>query len=630
MAGNLKTLLCCATLLAGTGLASSGAFADAAGEAVTRVEAGRPVAFDVMMPLSNRDRLEAFVADLHNPASPNFHHWVTPAQFGMRFGPKASDVKAVAASLRSRGFTVVEQTRSLHVTGTSDQVERNFATHLLQGRTQAGETHIMQEGSLALPAEIAATGAQVFSFSPHVSHTNAVVVTGKLDPDNRRSSTGGYWWTDLKQAYSYPSVLATAVVGGQTVPLNGTGVKLGVLMEGDIYDKDIKDNFDHEKYTQISGKPVPTVARVLVNGGTGRNGPGLAEASLDTQEETTGAPGAQVTLYNIPDLSDGNVSAGYITIVESNAVDLVSSSFGGCELFDSPAYNGGTSYYGILKAQHELFLQGNAQGITFLASSGDSAGKQCPSPSYFTGGPATFKAGLETPASDPAVTAVGGTNVITGGSLNSLTSPYSSENGWSDPEIPFDPYGVGVAVSGGSWGAGSGYSGFWKQPDYQAGIPTGSTTRRAVPDIGMQVGGCPGGISILDPADNRCDGNGNKKDGYPDYRRSYVIVSIAGNFYGLIGTSVSSPEMAGALATLIETQGRQGNVNYYLYGLAAKQAAGQGTFFHTGIPGFNGIKNTNLGPVYGLTIGVGTPFVAAMVGQPNAALAGIPQTPSNP
>jgi subtilase family serine protease len=335
-------------------------------------------------------------------------------------------------------------------------------------------------------------------------------------------------------------------------------------------------------------------------------------------------------LYDIPDLSDGNVSAGYITIVEQNLVDLVSSSFGGCEKFDGPAYNNGHSLYGILAAEHEVFLQGNSQGITFLASSGDSAGKGCPDPAYFTGGPSVFKAGVETPAADTAVTAVGGTNVISGSSLNSLTSPYSAETGWSDPEIPYDPYGVGVNVSGGYWGAGSGYSAYFKKPSYQLKVTTGSDTARAVPDIGMQVGGCPGGISILDPIDNRCDGAGMKRDGYPDYRRSYVIVSLDGAFYGLIGTSVASPELAGALALLIETQGRQGNINPYLYGLAAQQAAGQGTYFHTNIPGFNGIKQTELNSAYGLTAGVGTPYVAAIVGQPSAPLAGIPQTPSNP
>ena len=84
------------------------------------------------------------------------------------------------------------------------------------------------------------------------------------------------------------------------------------------------------------------------------------------------APGAKETMYDIPDLSDENIADAYSAINEDNAVDVVSSSFGECELDFTPAYNGGTDYTYILKIFHQLFVQGNAQGITFVASSGDN------------------------------------------------------------------------------------------------------------------------------------------------------------------------------------------------------------------------------------------------------------------
>ena len=637
MAVTLKNWLLCATLLAGGALTAGNAVAAPA--AATRAEPGHPVAFDVVLPLRNRDTLESFVAALHDPASPSYHHWLTPAQFGLRFGPDAAAVERVAASLRARGFTVTAQTRSLHATGTSDQVERNFGTHLMLSRTAEGVTHIAQDSALTLPSEFAESGAQIFSFSPHVAHTHSRIATGKLDPANRYSETGTYWFDDLKQAYGYPSVQDTVSVKGATKPLDGTGVTLGVLMSSDVFDSDIAAVFDHENWSAISGKPDPVLAgRVYVNGGATTASPALAEASLDTQEELTGAPGASVILYDIPDLSDGNVFAGYVTIIESNTVDLVSSSFGECELEYTAKFNHGTSQLGILQAEHELFLQGNSQGITFLASSGDNAGKQCPSVSYYPDlGNGVFQKGVSTPAADTAVTAVGGTNVVTGYVQGTLDSPYAGENGWSDPEIPFDPFGIGTLAKGGVWGAGGGYSTIFAQPHYQTLVNTGSTTARALPDIGMQVGGCPGGISKLRhvPGIGQfCNGLDNPQDGSGNSQRSAVVVSIAagngGGFYGLIGTSVSSPELAGATALLIEQKGRMGNLNSYLYDLAARQAAGKGPYFHTSIPGFNGVVNTNLNAAYGLTAGVGTPIVAAYVGQPNAPLSGTPQTPSNP
>jgi hypothetical protein len=81
---------------------------------------------------------------------------------------------------------------------------------------------------------------------------------------------------------------------------------------------------------------------------------------------------------------------------------------------------------------------------------------------------------------------------------------------------------------------------------------------------------------------------------------------------------------------LIETQGRMGNLNEYLYRLAARQAAGKGTYLHTGIPGYNGVKQTNISSTYSLSTGVGTPIVNEMIRQARAPLAGAPQTPSNP
>jgi subtilase family serine protease len=616
--------------------------AASADEILGRAETARPVAFDVMMPLRNRESLDGFVASLTDPSSPRFHHWLTPKEFGLRFGPDATSVNIVAHSLRARGFNVTVQTRSIHATGTAAQVEANFGMHLMLARNSDGVLHAVQDAEPKLPSEIAATGAHLLSFRAHNFLMPHRVARRHVSPLNRYTQDGTYWFDDLKQAYSYPSVQGTIhTYYGKVEPYDGTGVTLGVLISSDVFDGDIKAVFDHENWSTISGRPDPTIyARRPVNGGAGTTVNGqitdaLFEASLDTQEELTGAPGAHLVLYDIPDLTDGNVAAGYIAIDEDDEVDLVSSSFGGPELGYDPSYDGGQSYYGILQAMHELFLQGNAEGITFLASSGDNAGLPIPSVSYFEGMGGTFVAGVESPASDPNVTAVGGTNVVTNFTPGSLDSTYVRENAWSDPEVPQDPYGVGVDATGATWGAGGGYSVLWARPGYQAKVTTGSTTKRAVPDVGMQVGGCPLS-AIANPTPPYCTGENNPLDGNGNSDRSAVIVAIddgssVGGLFGVIGTSVASPEFAGAMALLIERVGRVGNLNPYLYNFAALQAAGKGTYFHTNIPGYNGVVNTDLNATYSLSVGVGTPIVSALVGAPkNAPLSGVPQTPSNP
>jgi len=602
---------------------------------VAAADAAQPVAFDVLLPLRDTDKLEALLKDLHDPNSASYHHWLTPQQFGMRFGPDSGTVARVSARLRAMGFTVQAQTRSLHVTGTAALVQQAFAAPLMVAANAEGRRRVVAMGKLRMPDVLAEAGARIYSFSPHEAHTHATVVRQLSGTDNRYGPTGGYWFDDLRQAYSFPSYTAQVTVGGNTQRLDGTGATIGVLMSSDVLDSDVQAMFDHEQWSAITGQPAPKLyQRVPVNGGAPFTlGSGVSfEASLDVQQELTGAPGAHVVLYNIPDLSDGNVFAGYITVVEQNQVDLVSSSFGGCELQYFPKYNHGTDFRGVLQSLHELFMQGNAQGITFLASSGDNAGKECPQPDYFYGvSGGHFVAGVSEPADDPNVTAVGGTNLVTGYLQGSLTSPYVGENAWGDPELPNDPYGLGLDVSGGWWGAGGGASAMWAQPSYQALLQTGSAMR-TLPDIGMQVGGCPGGIAKLDHG--TCDGGNKPYNGNGNSQRSYVVtamgVGMGGGFYGLIGTSVASPELAGAVALLIEERGRMGNLNEFIYRAAARQAAGAPRMlFHTGIPGYNGVQQTLINPAYSYSTGVGTPVVATLLGA-QLPVAGDPQTPSNP
>jgi subtilase family serine protease len=631
------------TLLLGFGVAQAANTSSAVAAGLTIVgtpAAASQMSFEVALPLRNVDQLQDLLAALHDPTNPQYHQWLTPAQFGTLFGPDTATMGQVVAALSARGFSVQTHTRSLHVSGSVALVESTLGTHLQLAHTDtnASGTRVVSDSPLSLPPELKAAGATVMSFAPIEAHVDSHQATSKLGSGiyNRYSQDGGYWFDDLKQAYEYPSYETTVKVKGKTQRLDGTGATIGVLMSSDYLPSDVAAVFDHENWSATTGKRDPTLYEdIAINGGGGLFGGAFAEVSIDTQSEITGAPGAHVILYDIPDLSDGSIFAGYVDAIESNQVDAISASFGECELFYFPKYNGGEDYRGILVAEDELFMQGNAQGITFLASSGDSAGKGCTTVNYLSGLPGTFIAGVETPASDPNVTAVGGTNLVTVYKPGSLASQYATENAWSDPEIPYDPYGLGANVSGGVWGAGGGVSAMWPAPAYQSLVATGYTGR-AVPDIGMQVGGCPGGISVVNKKSNFCDGENNPNDGDGNTDRSYGIFAIAvgdgGGFFGYIGTSLSSPEFAGVLALLIEQNGRMGNVNEFLYQIAAKQAKNgkAATYLHTQIPGFNGLIQSNISATYNASTGIGTPIVKVLVGVGSATQAGTPQTPSNP
>jgi subtilase family serine protease len=175
-------------------------------------------------------------------------------------------------------------------------------------------------------------------------------------PLSRISNVGPYFFDDLKQAYRYPSFKA----------YTGKGVNIGVLMSGAFNLSDMDLYFGHEKLA------TPHFKEVDIAGGTPFDPDNSVESHIDLQQTGGMAPGADLTLYNIVDLSDESILAGLAIIVESNAVDVVNMSFGTPELMYTAPYNNGVDQTVLIGMYDDLFRQGNAQGITFVASSGDS------------------------------------------------------------------------------------------------------------------------------------------------------------------------------------------------------------------------------------------------------------------
>ncbi len=590
---------------------------------VTAAAAQDTVEFGVYLPLRHQAQLETLLAQLHDESSSQYHQWLQPSDFLQRFGPSPADLATVKEALTARGLTIVSSNaHGMHVRGSAAAVTQAFSAPL-QKVTARAHTRFQARRPLQIPSELAAIELRVIGLDAvperHV-HARTTGLVPAAIVDNRYGAFGPYWFDDLKQAYDYPAYSANA---------DGSNVSVAVLMADLIFPDDVGAAFTHEKFTAITGKPAPSVTTVLIDGGGVENGYGSFEASLDVQQVLGGAPATSVALVSIPDLSDQSIYDGYSYIVDSNKYDIVNSSFGGCELGYTAAYNGGVDYTSVLQMEHELFQQGNAQGITFVASSGDEAGLECPSADYFNGGTAaTFVTAVSTPAADPSVTAVGGGNLITTTSTTTLVSSYVRESAYADPEVPYDPYGLGANVSGGLWGAGGGVSTVFRKPLYQFLAKTGSNQWRTVPDVGMQVGGCPQSAITCSPDDSAA-----------------VVaygVGLGGGYYGVIGTSVASPEFVGALALYEQQFGKKnhrlGNVNYYLYALGALQTLTGGTkapaplqFYHRANPGFNGVYNDDFPSYnYNYVYGNGSPDVRKLFGLTRYPAAGVPQTPGNP
>jgi subtilase family serine protease len=575
--------------------------------------ADRTVDFDIYLPLRDREGLETLLDALHTPGSAQYRHWLTPAQFDARFGPSKSTVDAITRELAAFGLRVTQaHTHSLHVSGPVSAVDAAFATKLAAGRfASSGKEVLVATAPLRLSDNLAAAGALIAHFSGTIHMRNLGAPRADLVPQNRESPAGGYWFDDLKQAYSYPSFHV----------LTGASVHIGVLMTPNFNPPDMDLYFGHEKVL------TPNITTFNVEGGAPFNAGEAAETQIDIQHSGGMALDASIVLYNIPDLADDSILAALTEIVELNESDVVNMSFGGPEAGYTPAYNGGVDMTGILGIYDDFFAEGNALGITWVAASGDWGALDIPAPACFNATPPTpcgpMEVGVGIPAASPHVTAVGGTNLVTtydASNPDDLNSTYVRENAFDDPLIEDIFYGT--TATGAVWGSGGGISMYFAKPRYQKDVsqqflPREAKRWRTIPDVALEMGGCPGGTVYFQQF-GTCA---------PD--RSFDWVALGGVFAGYIGTSLSSPDFVGLTALKIQYEGgRLGNENYEIYALAAAQEDGSGPrIFRQNIRGNNGVYTTARG--YNLVIGNGT-VVGNNFVHSHLSPAGVPQTPSNP
>jgi len=120
--------------------------------------------------------LTELIEQLHTPASPNFHHWLTPQEFGKRFGPAPEDAATITAWLESHGLTVnviYPSGMLIDFSGTVAQVRQAFHTPIHQLEVK-GVPHIANISSPQIPAALAPAVLGVVSlhdFRPHTMHT---------------------------------------------------------------------------------------------------------------------------------------------------------------------------------------------------------------------------------------------------------------------------------------------------------------------------------------------------------------------------------------------------------------------------------------------------------------------------
>jgi len=518
--------------------------------------------------------LNRLINQLTDKDAAEFHHWLSPEDFGARFGPSQEDINKVADWLRLHGFIVESIAKGrlwIEFSGTAAQVEAAFHTEMHQYLVK-DEKHVANANDIALPEALTPVVRGVLSlhdFQKHPMHTKTMkvqrdIMTNQLVPEFTFHSGQFHLLApgDFSRIYNTLPLLGAGT--------NGKGVSIGIVARSNIELSDV------QTFRQIFGLP-PNDPNFILNGpDPGPSGGGdEVEAALDAQWSGAAAPGATVDLVITGSTftSDGSdLSLAYI--VDHRLAPIVSSSFGLCEAFLGPQ---GNAFF------RQTYEQAAAQGMTVFVSSGDNGAAGCDEPIDFRIGPAGFGRNVSGNASTPFNIAVGGTQFAENGNDSSfwllhnradLSSAvgYVPEAVWNescDPTIDKNHCGDGLfSLAAGSGGQSSCVdsqiignsieciSGYAK-PSWQAGPTIPNDGVRDLPDVSLAAAAGHDGYLICFEGACQTSISGGKT-----VLDSAIVIG---------GTSASTPAMAGIMALVEQKHGTfEGLANANFYQLAAK------------------------------------------------------------
>jgi len=541
--------------------------------------------------------LAKFLDDLHDPASPSFHHWLTAEEFGARFGTAQADVDAVTEWLESHGLRVnfvYPGRMAIDFSGNAAQIQEAFHT-AIHRYDVSGSVHIANVSDPQIPEVLAPLVAGVVSMHDFRPHHMA----------RRRSAEAEYTFSqsrqqvhalvpaDLATIYNFNPLFANGIAGkGQTIV---------VVEDTNLYDNSdwttFRSAFGLAQYTNGSLNVVQPAAS---GGGQACASPGVngddIEAILDAEWASAAAPDAAIVVASCADsgATPGLFIAMQNVVNSSPAPAIMSVSYGQCE-----AYNGAAANAQL----NTLFQQAVAEGMSVFVSSGDEDSASCDA--YQTA--ATHGIGVSAFASSPYAVAVGGTDfadVYSGTSSMywsaTNTATYGSALSYI-PEIPWnDSCANGLLAKFRGYGSSYGAAGFCGSMEARrggylvvaggSGGPSGCSTGASA-TFGVVGGTCQG---YTKPSwQSGVDGIPNDGvRGIPDVSmfasdgfawNHFAIVCFTdesnggvpcrgkpSNWVGLGGTSLAAPLMAGVQALINQTVGgAQGNPNPVYYSLAA-------------------------------------------------------------
>ena len=565
-----------AVLAAGPERATVDASPDWTASATTagHTDAASRLHLSVLLNLRDAAGATALADAVSNPRSASYRHYVTAAQWRARFAPTSRQVASVTRFLTDSGFTVTDvpaNGRYVAFDGTAAQAEKAFATKL-QDYDRAGKRVSAPSTATSVPAALSALVAGISGLDTSAVvtplHVTAAEEGATVAPGATPQTTGGQLpgpapvfrnappcsdYYGQKKATGVPQILADPLTlvpcgykPGQIRGAYGTDSALGQGLDGRGVRVAIVDAYasptilkDAQTYAARNDARHPLrdyqFSQVLPGsyGNVAACGPQgwYGEETLDVEAVHATAPAANIVYVGASSCFNNDILAAVNTIVDNGLADVITNSYGSTGESEP-------------LVEHQTYLQAAAQGISVLFSSGDN-------------GDEIVKTGtrqVDSPASDPYVTAVGGTALAVG-----QADDYLFEQGWGTGSSTLVNGAWAPVPPSYKYGGGGGTSRVWPQPAYQAGVvPNGIAkyfggAKRAVPDVSM----------VADPQTGFLIGQTQQ---FPDGSTKY-------SEYRIGGTSLSSPLFAGVVAIANQAAGQPlGFLNPAMYGLAGTAA----------------------------------------------------------